>query len=321
MTSEIVHVAVAVVERHGKFLIARRPPQAHQGDLLEFPGGKVEPGESVQQALARELAEETGITVVRETLSPLIGIRHNYGDKQVFLDVWRVGEHTGEARGLEGQPLFWMSANELKDQDFPEANRPIIRAVRLPNRLAITGVFESLSQGVDQLRVSLQQRQPEWVLLRAPWLSPEDYRRFVDAAVVLTRGTETRLLVHDRSELVASYPVAGVHLSQRVARTMTGRPVASDKWLGVSCHNGSELTHAAHLGADYGTLSPVLPTPTHPDANPLGWNQFQALVDAAVLPVYALGGLGDTHVGQAREAGAQGVAGISSWWSEPVQFS
>lgn len=320
MTDGFVHVAVAVVERQGRILIARRPPQAHQGDLLEFPGGKVEPGESVQQALVRELAEETGLTIAPAALSPLIGIRHNYGDKQVFLDVWRVGASSGEARGMEGQPLFWLRPDELRDQDFPEANRPIIRALRLPARLSITGAFESLADGVAQLQASLQ-RQPELVLLRAPWLSTVDYRRFVDAAVTLVDNAESRLLIHDRPELLAEYPVAGVHLSQGGARDLAGRPVAANHWLGISCHNEKELAHAATLGADYGTLSPVLPTRSHPQAPGLGWHQFRVLVDSAVFPVYALGGLGDAHLAQAQEAGGQGVAGISSWWREPVQRS
>src|SRR6056297_1402461 len=90
-----VHVAVAVIVRDGRVLIARRPGHVHQGGLLEFPGGKVEPGEGVQQALARELLEETAVTVAPESLEPLIGIRHAYGDKQVFLDVWQTRVSSG----------------------------------------------------------------------------------------------------------------------------------------------------------------------------------------------------------------------------------
>ena len=82
-----VHVAVGVIIRDGRVLIARRPDTAHQGGLLEFPGGKVEPGETVQQALCREIAEETGLVLTEDSLEPVIGIRHDYGDKCVFLDV------------------------------------------------------------------------------------------------------------------------------------------------------------------------------------------------------------------------------------------
>ena len=130
-----VHVAVGVIVRDGRVLIARRPDTAHQGGLLEFPGGKVEPGETVQQALCREIAEETGLVLTEDSLEPVIGIRHDYGDKCVFLDVWSSHSAQGEPEGKEGQPVSWLAPEALKDEEFPAANRPIIRALRLPHRL------------------------------------------------------------------------------------------------------------------------------------------------------------------------------------------
>ncbi len=129
-----VHVAVAVIWRDDRLLIARRPEHAHQGGLLEFPGGKVEPGETVGQALVREIAEETGLAVPLDSLQPVIGIRHDYGDKRVFLDVWQTSAATGVAEGREGQPVHWMRLDELRDHDFPAANRAILGALRLPDR-------------------------------------------------------------------------------------------------------------------------------------------------------------------------------------------
>ncbi|MDX1636238.1 MAG: 8-oxo-dGTP diphosphatase MutT, partial [Marinobacter sp.] len=143
-----VHVAVAVVRRGGRVLIARRPDGVHQGGLLEFPGGKVEAGETVQQALVRELAEETGLRVDPASLQPLIGIRHDYGDKRVFLDVWQTDTAAGEAEGREGQPVSWLALAQLQDEDFPAANRAIIRALRLPSVYAVTGAFENPGQGL-----------------------------------------------------------------------------------------------------------------------------------------------------------------------------
>ena len=143
-----IHVAVAVIVRDGRVLIARRPDHVHQGGLLEFPGGKVEPGESVQAALVREIAEETGLHVPADSLQPVIGIRHDYGDKRVFLDVWETRAAEGEARGCEGQPVEWLAPEQLQDEDFPAANRPIIRALRLPRQLAITGDASDLDQAL-----------------------------------------------------------------------------------------------------------------------------------------------------------------------------
>ncbi len=124
-----VHVAVGVIlDAGGRVLISRRDSNAHQGGLWEFPGGKVEPGETVQQALQRELLEELGIAI--GPLIPLIEIHHDYGDKAVFLDVHVVREFSGEPQGLEGQPLAWVHAAEMQESHFPAANVPIIEAVK-----------------------------------------------------------------------------------------------------------------------------------------------------------------------------------------------
>ena len=124
-----VHVAVGVIlDEFHNILITRRAPDAHQGGLWEFPGGKVEAGESLALALARELREELGISIGRT--SGLLEIRHDYGDKSVLLDVHVVWEFSGEARGLEQQPLAWVAPGELARYAFPAANAPIVEAVQ-----------------------------------------------------------------------------------------------------------------------------------------------------------------------------------------------
>lgn len=123
-----LHVAVGVIVRRDRVLIARRPDNVHKGGLWEFPGGKVEVGETVTQALGRELEEELGIGV--SASEALIEISHNYPEKQVLLDVQLVLSFTGDPCGREGQPLQWATVEELADYAFPEANTPIITALR-----------------------------------------------------------------------------------------------------------------------------------------------------------------------------------------------
>ena len=124
-----VHVAVGVIlDAQRNILLTRRADDAHQGGLWEFPGGKVEPGEALEDALARELREELGIEMGRT--SPLLEVRHDYGDKAVFLDIHVVWEFDGTARGLEDQPMVWVPVGELSNYDFPVANQPIVVAVR-----------------------------------------------------------------------------------------------------------------------------------------------------------------------------------------------
>jgi len=125
---DAVHVAVGVVlDGDRNILITRRADGSHQGGLWEFPGGKVEPGETLQSALARELREELGIEVRRT--SPLLEVRHDYGDKRVLLDVHVVWDFDGEALALENQPLAWVGPDALGQYRFPAANVPIIGAI------------------------------------------------------------------------------------------------------------------------------------------------------------------------------------------------
>lgn len=124
-----VHVAVAVIldASSAKVLISRRAMDAHQGGLWEFPGGKVEEGESIQQALARELQEELDITPTQQRF--FMEIAHDYTDKRVKLDTWIVDSFSGKPRGKEYQPICWVDIKGLADYQFPQANQPILDAL------------------------------------------------------------------------------------------------------------------------------------------------------------------------------------------------
>jgi len=127
MTPEI-HVAAGIIlNGAGQVLLALRPSHKHQGGLWEFPGGKVEPGENVQEALRRELQEELNLQV--GDCSPFLLIDHDYGDKQVRLDVWLVTSHQGAVHGREGQQIAWVAINELGNYRFPAANQGIVAAL------------------------------------------------------------------------------------------------------------------------------------------------------------------------------------------------
>ncbi|MDI9246252.1 Nudix family hydrolase [Marinobacter sp. CHS3-4] len=311
-----VHVAVGVIRRGDKVLIARRPDHLHQGGLLEFPGGKLEPGETVQQALVRETLEETGLTVSAADLTPLIGIRHDYGDKRVFLDVWEAFSHSGEPEGKEGQSVEWRSPSLLLDEEFPAANRPIIRAARLPRRYAITGSARDADDYVARIKRGVPGKSSALCLLRAPELDAASYQEVAARVLSGEAGHQNvNWMLHGKPALLESFPdAAGVHMPWREAQRHRQRPIGSNHWLAVSCHSADEIEHAMKLDADFITLGPVRPTESHPGAPALGTEVFRDLIAQSAIVIYGLGGL---NIGDERDIvslGAQGIAGIGFWW-------
>ncbi len=114
----------------------------------------------------------------------------------------------------------------------------------------------------------------------------------------------------------AEFPQAGWHLTAQQLHELAGqtRPIARDRWLAASCHSIEELELAAALQVDFVTVSPVLPTQTHPGAATLGWDAAQTLLRQFNAPVFLLGGLTQQDIARARSIGGQGVAGIRGFW-------
>jgi len=129
-----IHVVAGVlIDGAGRVLIAQRPVGKHLAGGWEFPGGKLEPGEARSAGLARELREELGIVIGRPR--PLLRLRHAYPYGEVLLDVWVVRRYRGEPQGLDGQQLRWCRRGELVNAELLPADRPILAALRLPERL------------------------------------------------------------------------------------------------------------------------------------------------------------------------------------------
>jgi 8-oxo-dGTP diphosphatase len=304
--------AAAIMDDCGRVLVSLRPKQVHQGGLWEFPGGKLEAGEQVQQALEREIHEELGIAI--GACQPLIRIPHRYPDRSVVLDVWKVTAYSGEPVGREGQAIRWCSPDELNEADFPAANHAIIRALQLPDRYLITPEPDA-DEGyfLDRLTSSLQ-AGIRLVQFRAHNLSHGDYNALADRVVALCHRHAARVLLNADPALVEATAADGVHINGRRLLELQQRPLAAPLWLAVSCHTPQELARAAALGADFAVLSPVCRTASHPQATPLGWQVFTEWVQDCTIPVYALGGMDLCDRRSAIEAGGQGIAAIRALW-------
>lgn len=305
----VLRVAAGVVrDGEGRVLIAKRPDHVHQGGLWEFPGGKLEPGETVEQALCRELREELNIETLDAT--PLIGIHHDYPERQVSLSVWRVDRFQGQARGMEDQPIRWVTPDELPSYEFPAANRPIIAAARLPDHYAILDADSSSPELLRDRLHRLAEAGARLIRLRASRLDSRHYGALAEYAAPFCRECRIDLLLNGDPALVRQTGAAGLHLRADQLMALRERPLDAPLWVAASCHNPEELRQAERIGADFAVLSPVHATASHPEAAPLGWARFADWVEHAKLPVYALGGLSPAHTAEAKRHGAQGIAAI-----------
>ncbi len=311
-TATRVHVAVGVItDPSGAILIAQRPSHLHQGGFWEFPGGKVESGETVIDALKRELQEELGVTV--HEMRPLIRVPYDYPEKSVLLDVWRVVSFSGEARGCEGQPVKWVSRHSLTDFNFPAANGPIVMAACLPDQYLITGDFINETDFLTRIERALG-RGVRLIQLRVQNMSIERFSELAEEVFVLGGQYSARVLVNASPDLAAHLGADGVHLNASRLMSLSSRPLGQEKYVAASVHNEEQLSHAMKIGADFIVASPVLPTTSHPAATLLGWEGFQSLTRLARCPVYALGGMTPDHIAQSQSLGGQGIAAISSMW-------
>ena len=130
MTDKRVEVVAAiVVDSRQRILMAQRATEQHQGGKWEFPGGKIEAGETHAQALFRELHEEVGIQINQHSCELFKAVHHDYSDKQVSLYFYLVKDFAGIAKGLEGQPILWVDAQALPLMTIPDANYAIAEAL------------------------------------------------------------------------------------------------------------------------------------------------------------------------------------------------
>ncbi len=314
MSNTFIHVAVAaIVNSRGEVLVSQRKQGSHLGGYWEFPGGKLERGESITAALSRELKEELDIVPISSR--PLIRARYHYPEKSVLLDVWRVDSFTGDPKGVEGQCIDWRSVSQLDTAVFPPADVPVIDALLLPDRYLITGEFSSavdfeqrlssaLDDGIELVQLRLTE---DWLAANTRSYAHEIIERCDD----LCKQKPARLVFNapEQLDLPAN---AGIHLNSRRLLSSHHRPVSD--LVSASCHNRLELERAQSIGVDFAVLSPVQTTRSHPDAEHLGWEAFHALVDEINIPVYALGGLTAHDISRAWESGGQGIAAISALW-------
>ena len=304
----------AVPSRFGspwdEYLLAQRPEGKAYAGYWEFPGGKVEPGESHLEALKREIREELDIEVLAAT--PWLTRRHVYEHASVELHFFRVTEWRGEPRGLDGQRFqFERPGAETVGPMLP-ANGPLLRAMALPTAYAITDATHlGAAHVLERLDGALAQGL-RLVQIREKTMNPADLAEFCRAVQTRCRAAGARVLINGDIDLAQALGADGVHLPSALLMRLAQKPRFD--LVGASIHSAQELAQAEKLDCDFAVLGPVLPTGSHPDTGPLGWDGFAGIAHSATLPVFALGGLAPEHAAQAWAAGAHGVAMLGAVW-------
>jgi 8-oxo-dGTP diphosphatase len=320
----ITHVAVGVIQRQdGLVLLAERPVGKPWAGYWEFPGGKIEEGETPEYALKRELQEELGIEV--KSLYPWLTRTFDYAakydsngqleshSKTVQLHFFIVTKWDSEPIGLEKQTLVWQSPEKIEVSPMLPANAPIFAALSLPTIYAITNsnelgedlFFERLKDALGNGLKIIQLREKQY--------SAESFEIFAGRVIKMAAPFGARIVINSNNKFDRSnLNFAGIHLSSTDLMQLQTKPVGM--LCGASCHNEKEMAQAEVLNLDYVILSPVQMTSSHPNAEILGWDRFADMIRNYSLPVYALGGMKLSDLHQARLRGAHGVAMLRNAW-------
>ncbi|MEN2750656.1 NUDIX domain-containing protein [Psychrobacter sp. FBL11] len=338
-----INVAVAVIYYKDKYLLGFRDKSQHQGNRYEFIGGKIEAHETANQALIREVAEETGIVIHYNTIVKLGRLHHDYGDKKVSLQVYRVeltshqyDVYKHQDYGLEGQMLAWVNKSELLagSYNLPAANKTILEWLRLPSKIAITYPLSHFSTYPDAATAWLQYHQAHiasdaWVYIRVQDIGSKNVAKQLmgqrpDIKVIMPDDINEHYSNHHPA---SSHQIIAHHLTQTSllqwvdeVKNNAAQLQSLHHPLIVSCHDADSIYAANKLANSrlerqespvIGIfLSPVLATQTHPDAKALGWETWSDLAALADMPVIGLGGLSPNLFTQATQYGATSIAGI-----------
>jgi 8-oxo-dGTP diphosphatase len=299
--------AGCLVDGRGRLLIAQRPVGKIAAGQWEFPGGKIEAGESARDALVRELREEIGIEV--EAARPLIRVAHDYTERRVRLDCWKVLRWRGEPAGRESQALAWVTPQTITDYSILEADMPIISALRLPDDYVFTPPRIEPRALLDALpalpRAAL-------LRLRLPDLDDDAYASLAAAVVPAAQALGLRVLLDRAPQLVSRLGADGWHASSAQLCALRRRPALS--LCLASVHDAGELRRARDLGFDAAVLGTVTRSASHPGGASLGVAEAARLTQAANLSVYWIGGLQREDLPAVHRHYAQGIAAIRAYW-------
>ena len=291
-----IHVAIAILLHQDKVLVGWRQAEQHQGNKYEFPGGKVEQGETALAACRRETYEEVGIDLQDWHIFQII--RHEYEDVMVNLHVF----HGTVSRALLSEiqpPWTWYRRTELPDLNFPTANQAIIKRLYWVQQIKISPQLQALQQLQAGQLMYWRAEGTQAQLIELAALSVEHLARLI-----------VNIELYQQLNSIQQQAISTIHLKQNQVMAFKADDLQQGRRYLAACHDLLSMQQAVQIGCDAILLSPVLATTSHPEATVLGWDQFKYLAGKVDIPVFALGGIQASDLSLAQEHGAYGIAGI-----------
>lgn len=298
MPKPIVDVAIAILIHRGKILVGWRQEEQHQGGKHEFPGGKVEQGETPEEACRREIYEEVGIGL--KDWHQFDYIHHEYDDIIVNLHLFH-SYVPDELLNLIHQPWAWYTRDQLLHLNFPKANKNIIKRLYWPHLIKISNTLKPVENSDALLYWRIEEFEPQ----------------YIEQLTALDEGQRSNLIINiaiwQQLSPELQKQIKTVHLKQsQLMNLHKGDLTVGVRYI-AACHDAVSLKQAQQIGCDAVFISPVKTTATHPEAVALGWERFSELAQNSQIPVFALGGVHPDDLATAQKHGAYGLAGIRNF--------
>lgn len=309
-----IDVAVAVVfNTYGQVLWGCRPEGKPYAGYWEFPGGKVEPDETVWQALVRELKEELDITALEG--GPWFRIEHDYEHANVRLHLYRVWRFDGSPKSLENQRFTWASLDSSDLSPILPATEPLLPKLAQPTVMALSNYEAGFEACAKRLEQGLSRAtMPIYVQFREKTLKGDALIQAFEHCYGLCQKTGQAMLLNSDTWINLAVHLDALpcplHLTQ--AHLLSGQ-FQGVQCAGASVHDTDSLHMAFDRGLSYAVLGAVKPTSSHPGQPGLGWQGFLESTLGARLPVFAIGGLAWGDMPDARRHGAHGIAMLSQF--------